>query len=107
MQGTRIPDGDWPENPGDYAKYFLSKSGKEPNESIPIWMVKVPTGGSVIMLGAPNDDGSPYHWVQEHEDGTITVQPNPPDAPPERRNSNSILWNDWHGYIYRGEWRPC
>jgi len=38
------------------------------------------------------------HTIDQHEDGTITVTP-------------SILVSDnktsWHGYLTRGEWKPC
>lgn len=99
MEGRRIPDGEYPEGAGEYSKHNINDEE--------CWIATVPTGGSAVLLGRRNRDGSPYHWVEEHEDGTITVQPNPPDAPPERRNSNSIAWNDWHGYIRRGIWETC
>lgn len=100
MQGTRLEDGTYPENPGEYSKFPQA-------DGVAWWCVKVPTGGPATFIGRPNSDHSPYHWVKENEDGTITVEPNPQDAPPERRNSNSILWNNWHGYIYDGEWREA
>jgi len=100
MLGRRFPDGDWPTEPGGYAKTQMS-------DGTVVWVLRVPIGGSCFMIGdgSGRDANGQRHWVQEHEDGTITVQPNPPDARPERRNSNSILFNGWHGYIYRGEWR--
>lgn len=102
MIGKRFPDGDWFDEAGGYSKLTVTEKNGTVSEC---WFVKVPTGGATFIIGRPNEDGSPYHWVQEHEDGTITVRPNPPDAPPERRNSNSIQFNGWHGYIYHGEWR--
>jgi hypothetical protein len=96
VKGIRYPDGEYLDEPGSYSKHTVN--GEE------CWMVKVPTGGVAFYIGRTNKDGSPRHWIQEHEDGTITVQPNPPDAPEDRRNSNSIAFNGWHGYIYRGEW---
>lgn len=103
MQGTRLPDGEYIEISGGYSKHRIQK----PDRTIIVcWMMKAPSGGSNFLIGHPNSDGSPYHWVRENEDGTITVEPNPPDAPEDRRNSNSILSpNGWHGYIYNGEWR--
>lgn len=100
MIGRRLADGDFPEQPGDYSKFEQARGEAW-------WMVIAPNGGPACLIGKPNADGSPYHWVEEHEDGTITVQPMPPDAPEERRNSNSILWNGWHGYIRRGIWEGC
>jgi hypothetical protein len=34
------------------------------------------------------------HTITEHEDGTITVEP-------------SILTDEIHGYLIRGEWTAC
>lgn len=43
------------------------------------------------------------HDVEEEEDGTFTVQPNPPMNPD---NSNSILCHcGWHGFIDHNVWR--
>lgn len=98
LKGRRLEDGRYPETPGDYAK-FPQSDGEA------WWCVKAPSGGPSFFLCRPTTDGSARHWVRENEDGTITVEPNPPDAPPERRNSNSILWNGWHGWIYDGVWR--
>lgn len=103
MIGRRLADGEHPVAPGDYSK-FRVQSVEGPVDA---WMVKVPTGGPACLLGRPNADGSAYHWVRENDDGTITVEPNPLDAPPERRNSNSIGWNGWHGYIDAGAWREA
>ncbi|HKU53071.1 MAG TPA: hypothetical protein VJQ25_11420, partial [Nitrospira sp.] len=88
----------FPVNPGEYSKHV--ESGLQGDEIV--WLLKVPTGGAMVLLGRENSDGTPCHWIQENEDGTITVQSYPPDAPPERQNSNSILWNGWHGYIHNG-----
>lgn len=99
MNGRRLPDNAYPEEPGDYSRARIQDKDGTPIEGA--WWVKVPTGGPIILIGRPNDDGSPYHHVEENDDGTITVRPNPPGDP---TNSNSILWNDWHGYIDSGVW---
>ena len=99
MVGRRLPDQHSAEEPGDYAKITV--------DGVTCWIIKVPTGGPACIIGRPNRDGSPNHWVRENEDGSITVEPYPPDAPPERRNSNSIQWNGWHGYIRQGVWEAC
>lgn len=109
MQGTRIPNNETTVNPGEYSKHFVSIYDR-----IEVcWMVKAPNGGPSFYIGMANEDRSPNHWVQENEDGTITVRPMPEDAPEDRRNSNSIQtrdypahpeWN-WHGYIYNGVWQ--
>lgn len=98
MTGTRFPDGEYIDAPGGYSKYSL--------DGEPCWMVKVPTGGQAFFIGRQNPDGSAYHWIRENEDGTITVEPEPLDAPEHRRNSNSIKFNGWHGYIRDGVWEP-
>jgi hypothetical protein len=96
MIGVRFPDGEYVDRPGGYSKYQFAEEV--------CWMICVPTGGRPFLIGRRNRDGSPYHWVRENEDGTITVEPNPPDAPDDRRNSNSIQFNGWHGYIRDGVW---
>lgn len=104
MQGKRIEDGYFPENPGEYSKHeYEDKEGN----TVVFWVIKVPTGGAPCFIGRPNSDGSPYHWVRENDDGTITVETMPSDAPDDRRNSNSILWNNWHGFIHNGVWVPA
>lgn len=97
FQGARIKDCTYPENPGDYSKCHSIRDGVEST----VWFIKVPTGGSVLVIGRPNIDGSPHHYVEENDDGTITVRPHPPGDPD---NSNSILWAGWHGYIVNGVW---
>lgn len=95
MQGVRIEDNTYPENPGEYSKSLLQ-------DGTVFWFMTVPTGGRAFFIGKPNSDGSPHHHVEENPDGTITVRPNPPADPD---NSNSILYNSWHGYIYNGVWK--
>ena len=82
MQGKRIyPDSNgelWPIQPGEYGQL-----GK-------MWLACTPNG----LLGDLT-----HHDVEEHEDGTITVNP-------------SILTKDgvgksWHGYLKRGVWSEC
>lgn len=100
MIGKRFPDGEWFDEAGGYSKHTIVLADGEHMA----WLLKVPTGGPNIFIGKPNSDGSAYHWVRENPDGTITVEPHPPDAPEDRRNSNSILHYGWHGYIYDGVW---
>ena len=52
----------------------------------------IPPGTAVLANFAGHD-------ITEHDDGTVTVAP-------------SILVGrchqvDWHGFLERGEWRPC
>lgn len=103
MDGTRLPDGTWEGHPGDYSKHVEVK-GKG---RVVFWLVWPPGSLGPCIIGRPNADGSDYHWVRENDDGTITVEPNPPDAPEARRNSNSIQFAMWHGYIYDGVWTPA
>lgn len=89
MQGKRIADGKWPENPGEYAK-FVNPDGVN-------WMVCPPVDGAEKNFGPCS---IAKHAVVEHEDGTITVSP-------------SILISDngwhptWHGFLEHGIWRTC
>jgi hypothetical protein len=62
----------------------------------PRYHVRTPLGHTGVLSQA--------HEVDEHEDGTFTVEPKP-------ENSNSILCQepgsgrpDWHGYVYRNIW---
>lgn len=93
MQGERVADSEYPTEPGQYSKHILS------DDSV-VWICVVPTGRPAVRLGKPNKDGSPHHHIEEHEDGTISIMPQP-------SNSNSILWNNWHGYIDKGHWVPA
>lgn len=108
MQGRRRdPDVDVLDyEPGDYGKRRM-QIGDDTHEA---WWYRAPNGalGRLKM----SFDGLPCHEVEEHEDGTITVERHP-------ENSNSILvtshassWHllpgeptTWHGYLYRGVWR--
>lgn len=101
MKGTRIPDGEFPAKRGEYSKFIVEKDGTE----YVMWFMKSPIGGPSFQIGPKPIGGG--HEVEENEDGTITVQPQP-------GNSNSILirWGSqveksWHGYIYKGVWQEC
>jgi hypothetical protein len=91
MQGKRVPDNTFPENPGEYSK--LTNGPVE-------WVVCCPTGQRFHLASpqSPDSKGN-YHVVDEHDDGTISVCPpgNSIMAPGER----------WHGHIIKGEWVPC
>lgn len=86
-----------------YDKTLLSSSQWE--GGIEVWNIRPPCGHNGMIGPEPAGKG---HQVDEHEDGTITVEPKP-------GNSNSILctWPvdgkpcGWHGYIDRGVWRTC
>ena len=87
MQGRRVENREHKLlEPGDY---FKDADGT--------WYVQTPND----MLGWLKN-----HHVEEHEDGTITVEAGP-------WGSNSILVSNgtgnkkWHGYIYRGVWKEC
>jgi hypothetical protein len=43
------------------------------------------------------------HVVEEHEDGTFSVTPQP--TPPQGMNSILCRACGWHGYVYRNVWR--
>ncbi len=82
--GKRLPDGSEEFKEGEYAK-----------EGADRWWAWPPGGFGLASIRV----GSGHHHVDEHEDGTITVQP-------------SIRWahgakdgGDWHGFLERGVWR--
>lgn len=97
MREASLP---WPE-PGDYGKVEVVE-----NDAIAIHhYVCVPNG----LIGRL----SPAHHVEEHDDNTWSVIPQP-------GNTNSIRvsggdYNDaleyvqleWHGYLRRGVWEDC
>lgn len=66
----------------------------------PTWLIRHPGpchGGETRGHGAL----SQAHHVEEHEDGSITVMPQP-------ENSNSILCScGWHGFIDHGVWKKA
>lgn len=82
----------------DYDAFWASPAvwWKWDNDGDPRWMVRPPCGHH-FMLAEPRE-GHAHHEVDEHDDGTISVQPKP-------GNSNSILCScSWHGYIDHGVW---
>jgi hypothetical protein len=97
MIGRRIPDDEWFHwqadgliQAGDYGKIPGDPDG---------WFVCAPDGMKFMLANtASPDSAGRVHEVEEHEDGTITVEPRP-------NNSNSILSpRGWHGYIHQGVW---
>ena len=82
LTGRRRPDTRDGDLPGDlqFGDYWRSNG---------IWTVYIP-GGPVGTL--------PNHHVEEHEDGTITVEPGGGGI------SNSIPGHRFHGWIRRGVW---
>jgi hypothetical protein len=101
--------------PGQYVKRRLSTDYGE----FDAWWYCTPNG-LLGRLSAPEDlaagKSNGAHHVEEHDDGTISVLPQP-------GNSNSILcmgwplgaparaegqplWT-WHGYIRHGVWEEC
>lgn len=59
----------------------------------PLWL-NTPPCGHPGRLATQSHDTSGQHQIEEHDDGTITVDP-------------SILCREcgWHGYLERGIWR--
>jgi hypothetical protein len=90
----------------DYDEFWESAScwwqweTLESGEKFVRWMVRPPCGHHFLLAGGAQEP--PHHDVEEHEDGAISVVPQP-------GNSNSILCPHcgWHGYIYAGVWREC
>lgn len=114
MKGRRRPDvpfGEIPDDPqpGDYWKYLDRKTGEvlkasdyadghydvSGNLTETVWGYYSPDGGGIGTLV--------LHTVREHADGTITVRPNDGSSNSIKHVSGS---KEWHGFIYRGEWKP-
>lgn len=95
--GKRVQTHDefWAAPPGAYLQVDIEASG----EQFTAWLAKAPCGHRMHLAYDPRE--GPVHEVDEHDDGTISVQPKP-------SNSNSILCAcGWHGYIDRGVWREA
>lgn len=91
MQGKRVADGEWPENPGEYSKHITTD--QYGNNKKVVWFCIPPKSG--IGCGSLSN-----HQITEHEDGTITVLP------------SILIYNKpnksdsgWHGYLEHGIWR--
>lgn len=96
MKGTRFEDDNGDEfwdTQGAYKPWSTS-------DGMHGWLVRPPGCPHPLPIGG-NLSG---HDVEEHADGTITVEPNPPVNP---SNSNSILCPQcgWHGFVEHGFWR--
>lgn len=81
----------WADPPGVWWKWDRVRDGDDVG---PRWLVRPPCGHHFMLA-----HGTPRHEVDEHADGTISVERKP-------GNSNSILCVEcgWHGWIRRGEW---
>lgn len=89
MQGRRIADGLWPENPGEYSKHKTDQGV--------IWFCCAPLDpGKGLIVGSLKN-----HAITEHDDGTITA------APSIFFNMNYSHLPQWHGYLEHGIWREC
>lgn len=78
---------------GAYRRVELESRG----QTFTAWIVKPPCGHAAYLSFDPREGR--VHEVEEHDDGTITVEPRP-------ENSNSILCArcGWHGWIRAGLW---
>ena len=92
--------------PGDY---WQVGDGQDPQAPLEVENEPTNLTKTIWWVAAPMSYGYQLghlrkHTVRKHTDGTISVLPN--DG-----SSNSILitghhGEQWHGYIYNGEWRP-
>lgn len=93
MQGQRVES---------YGAFFDAEAGvymkvglAHGERHFDAWFVKPPCGHHFHLAYSPD---RAVHEIDEHEDGTISVEGKP-------NNSNSILCNcGWHGFIVRGVW---
>ncbi len=99
MQGRRREDGTAPYlfEPGDYSKHHMVNSAGDEWEQ---WFMRAPFGEPFYLASEhqPDRNGRAHH-VEEHEDGTISVLPQP-----ENGNSIKTRGEEWHGWLRRGEW---
>lgn len=101
MQGRRRYDvAPYDLEPGDYTKRECTNVDE--TEHWVMWFVRAPDGAVFYLCNEHHRDrNGRFHQVEEHEDGTVTVEPHP-------ENSNSILSpKGWHGYIRQGVWESC
>lgn len=99
--------------PGDYAKVPVTYRGR----TFDAWWYMSPNGIGPARLSMPEDVElgvvSGCHHVEEHEDGEISVLPQPGNGnsiavegwPHDagRRSKDEPL-RSWHGYIRHGQW---
>ena len=112
-QGRRIPDGEWFEwhergdlRPGDYGRVITSRGDPR---SAARWFNITPDG-EMGVLRHDHGDGSAFHQVIEHENGTITVCPSIQGkviASESVSGGGPISANGWHGWLERGVWRSA
>lgn len=102
MQGRRLPDGDerllsWPHpgaRPGDYGLYHGYTGDK-----LALFFIKPNGSRGHITFGGPDD-----HTYEEHEDGSITVNPSISNLKRDDPGDGSTD-DGWHGYLESGVWR--
>ena len=104
MTGHRLPDGQFPEREGDYSKVVIDGAVRWFN-----WPPGCPWPG---MLRPYEQEGRPFHEVEEHDDGTITVKASilmrEASAPAVMNGGGGIVaFGGWHGYLERGVWREA
>ena len=108
MKCVRLPDGEWPRNPGEIAKHTVEgqPGPGEPVVTQVMWFFIAPNGGGIASIGPKPLGGG--HEIDELPDHGIQVVA-------KEGNSNSILvhphgngtWHGWHGYIRDGKWVSC
>lgn len=106
MQGRRLPNTIWPVVlPHDLEHDFESGELIALRDGDYWKVIGAPEGGETWCLYWGGAARVPDHIVDEHEDGTISItpQPNPPGVA-----MNSVLVDGgrpFHGYIDHGVWR--
>lgn len=98
MRAVRLPDGQAPRNPGEYA--YMPYGGWEHKPSFFVgegeWHIVSPVGGIGAFGRSTAETPTPAHAITEHEDGTITLSP-------------SLVFPNqgWHGFLERDELRAA
>lgn len=97
MQGRRIPDEEDADFPlGEPGAYHLKRGLAGVN-----LLARLPNGAFVrISVKATGPDADGAWGYEEHEDGTITINPSIWYRPGEGDT-------EWHGFLQRGIWREA
>lgn len=85
----------WAED--DQPRIYRLTDVTDPDHPRPMYHGKAPCGHVFCF--------NERHIVDEHEDGTFSVTPQP--TPPSGHNSILCRACGWHGYVHHNVWTPC
>lgn len=90
MEGKRLPNNQWPLNPGEYAKHDIIYE----DINKPMWFFIPPKPGIGLYVLS-------LHTIVENSNGTITVSPSIVINTDDKKGIR------WHGFLIDGDWREC